>query len=349
MLLKRARADATDRAAALPPARALHELALLAAREAGEAGRPVGPFLNGPPAQRPMPAEVRALLDAQTGLIELLRPESDERDALRVERAGIRVAFGDVREALDDLQDVANRRMQQPIGLRAIHLLRQAQPEKADAIAQRYARRRAGPPAREAALQRLFQAAYGGRGGDQAATLFTQRLFPQAAALYAQKAAASPPGERAGPHLAEAVAWDLGLHGGQAITAWRAFIDQHPDHALSANALRHLADLQQAMGLRVDAAATLAALAERFPERAGSDAALREAAALRAQSRDATLELLRAFIRRYPMHADRPAVEARLKALEGPGARIDRPAGKPPSPPIPPCADRACVVRPFWP
>lgn len=349
VMLKRARADAVDRSTALPAARALHHLRLVGARELGEAGRPVGTFLNGPPAQRPMPAEVRALLDAQTGLIELLRPEDAERDALRVERAALRVAFGDSREALDDLQDVANRRMQEPMGLRAIHLLRRAQPDKADAIALRYARRRAGPPEREAALQRLFQAAYGGRGGDQAATLFTQRLFPQAAAMYAQKAAASPPGERAGPHLAEAVSWDLGLHGGQAITAWRVFIDQHPDHALQATALRHLADLQRTMGLRVDAAATLVILAERFPEREDSDAALREAAALRAQSRQATLDLLRAFVRRYPMHADRPAVEARLKALDGPGARVRRPPGKPPTPPMVPCADRACVVRPFWP
>lgn len=347
LLLKRVREEAPTPAARLDAARVLVDLELARARLAGEAGAPVGPWLHGAPARPPMPVEVRALLDAQTALIERLLPEAEERDRLLVDRATLRIAFGDADAVLGELRDVAERRLREPLGLRAIHQLLQAPPGNAEAEALRWSRRQPGPPTHEPGLRRTLSAAYAGRAADQAMALVNQHLHARAAQLYEHTASTAEGGAARDARVAAAVCWTLALHPTRAMPAWQKVIEQHAGEKLEAEARRHLADLLEARGDRVAAAEALAALADRFPEE-GAEALLR-ALALRAHDRAASGRLMQTLVERHPDHPEASTLRARLAALNAIQSGPARPAGAPPAPPAAPCAGQACITQPFWP
>ncbi len=322
----------------LPVARALVTLNLRRAREAGLAGKPVGPFLYGPAAKRPIPPEVRALIDAWTQLIGLLPPETDERDALLVDRAIVRVSFGDADAVLDNLRDVAGRRLQSALGGRAIYLLSVAHPPKrAEYDALKFARRRAGDATREQALITTYKAVY--KPEEQTTNLFRQRLFINAARAYAR--IPEPWAE-----VAAAVSYTLALHGREAIAAWRKVIATHTNSPLLPDAHRHLAALLEDHGDLREAAKTYEALATRWPDQ-GADAML---AAIRLRA-DQPKELgvdLEMFVRTWPDHPEVARVRERVAAMTAGAAPLDRPSGPPPPAQLI-CNEESCATTPFWP
>lgn len=339
VLLKRMRRDATgdQRIAA---ATALVELNLARARLAGIGGAPTGLFLHGAAAKRPMPVEVRALIDAQTALIGALRPETDRRDVLLVDRATIRIEFGDASAVLEDLRDVAGRRTRSELGLRAIYQLVKAQPQRrAEYDALKFARRKAGDTEREDALLTTFKGVYSAREGDQATNLFRQRLFINAARVYD---GVNEPWAK----VAAAVSYTLALHSRTAVRAWVDFIAEHPDSPLVHDARMHLATLLLNVGQPRAAAQQLEALAARAPER-GADA-LRRAIEIRRFDRAALERDLSTFVKTYPTHGDTPALRVRLTALGGGASAAPRPSVAQVQP-VAPCGDARCATTPFWP
>ncbi len=339
VILKRMRREAEGEQR-IEAARTMVDIAVARACVAGVAGASTGRFLHGPPAKRPMPVEVRGVIDAQTALIGALRPETDERDTLLVDRATIRIEFGDASAVLEDLRDVAGRRVRSELGLRAIYRLVAAQPQRrAEYDALKFARRQAGHAAREDALLTTFKGVYSARKGDEATNLFRQRLFINAARIYD---GVNEPWAK----VAAAVSYTLALHARTAAEAWGRFIDQHPDSPLVADARRHLADLLVHDGRPRAAAAQLEALAASEGE-AGA-AALRRAIELRRYDRDALTLDLKSFLEAYPDHTDAPALRRRLTALGGVSEGAVRPVGPPPAP-IAPCRATRCATTPFWP
>ncbi len=339
VLLKRMRRSAAgdQRIAA---AKALVELNLGRARLAGVAGGSTGRFLHGAAAKRPIPVEVRALIDAQTALIGALRPETDDRDELLVDRATIRIEFGDASAVLEDLRDVAGRRLRTELGLRAIYQLVKAQPQKrAEYDALKFARRKAGHSEREDALLTTFKGVYSARKGDQATNLFRQRLFINAARVYD---GVNEPWAK----VAAAVSYTLALHSRTAARAWADFIAEHPKSPLVQDARRHLAALLLSDGQPLAAAQQLEALAASTPEQGAG--ALRQAIEIRGFDRAALAADLATFVKAYPTHGDTPALRARLAALGAGPAAAARPAGAPLQP-VAPCADARCATTPFWP
>ena len=340
VLLKRMRKEATGDQG-IEAGRALVDLTVARARFAGVAGAPTGRFLHGAPAKPPMPVEVRAVVDAQTALLAALRPETEERDALLVDRATVRVEFGDAAAVLEDLRDVAGRRLSSKLGLRAIYQLVKSQPQRrAEYDALKFARRKAGHAEREAALLTTFKAVYThAPKGDPATNLFRQRLFINAAKAYDGV-------DQPWAKVAAAVSFTLAHHARTAADTWRRFVKAYPKSPLAADARLHLANLLENDGHPVEAADQLEALAAEHPE--SGPGPLRRAIELRRYDRAALQRTLAAFVKAWPDHADAPSLRARLDALE---AGVTAPAQRPgrPSAPIAPCHDPQCAQTPFWP
>jgi tetratricopeptide (TPR) repeat protein len=311
-----------DPARRLDAAATLVELSVVRGRLAGHAGAAVGPFLDGPPAKAPMPAEVRALLDAQTARLALLKP-TPERDALFCDHAALRVAFGQGEELVDGLQDVIERRATDPLGLRAGLIFLQiggAERRARDAVI--LVRKRVGPPTRETALRALAaRAAELGQGALDVTSL-NQRLFDRTAANWAAVAAAATAAEvRNAARFATGLAWALALRVPEASAALRAALADAPDHPLAAEARQALAELLRDAGDRPGAAQVFEEIAQRDAARAPD--ALAVLTDLYAQSPARLRPVLERLVREHP--ARLPDAAIRL-------ARLSPPPVTPPAP-----------------
>jgi hypothetical protein len=306
----------------------LVELSLVRARLAGQSGAAVGPFLDGPPARAPMTAEARALVDAQTALLTLLKA-GPERDALFADHAAVRVAYGQGEELVDGLQDLIERRAAEPIGLRAALLLLQmggADRRNRDAII--LVRKRVGPPARETLLRALaVRSAELGKGTLELGAL-NQRLFDRAATTWAAVAAgATDPGVRDAARFATGLAWALALRVPEAAVALRTALTDAPDHPLAAEARVALGELLLAAGDRPGAAIVFEEIAQRDAARAPD--ALVTLADLYAQAPVRLRPVLERLTREHP--ARLPEAGVRLARLTPP-APPPAPTATPPLP-----------------
>jgi tetratricopeptide (TPR) repeat protein len=326
-IVKKVRDEDQDAARRQEAAVALVELSLVRAREAGQAGEPVGAFLDGAPARPPMSAAARALVDAQTVLLGSLKA-NEARDALFCDHAAVRIAFGQGAEVLDGLQDIITRREHEPLGLRAgLLVLQGGTPDSRARDAVILVRKRVGPPEREAALRAFTLEALEPIKATADTTMLGQRLFDRAAMAYETLAAkATEPTARDAARLAAATTWAMAFRIPEATAAFRGFLAAAPEHPRAGAARALLAALLLDAGDRPSAAALYEEIARTDPTRAAD--ALAALASLHATSPARVKPVLERLVKEFPGRV--PDAAAQLARLAPPAVvPVERPAGAP--------------------
>lgn len=327
-------------------AAALVEAYVQRAREAGASGERTGPWLLGEPLSGKAPEAVERLVEAQSELIGYLPLGGSERDDLVVDRATVRLGLGDTDGIVAELEGVAERHPDTALGLRAIYQLMRARPDKTAAIARRWARRSAGPPARTRALRKALETVFPG-GDDPGKALMADGRYAEAADRYDTAARGGGP-DAANAAFAAAVAWTAALRPDKAVPAWQGFIEGHPEHPRTPLAYILYARLLQTQGRLRDAATAYIDSARL----GGPDAGRALMRAVRLLSGD--FEALRAAVEQLAGMNDLPdrARFARaLRGLEGGHAPDAEVVGAPPKPPIDAgiCRAEGCKAERFWP
>lgn len=324
-IVKKVRDEDQDAARRQEAAVALVELSMVRAREAGQAGEPVGAFLDGAPGRPPMPATVRALVDAQTVLLGSLKA-NEARDALFCDHAAVRIAFGQGADVQDGLQDIITRREHEPLGLRAGLLVLQggtAESRARDAVI--LVRKRVGPPEREAALRTFVLESLEPIKATADTTMLGQRLFDRAAMAYEATANKSAdPTARDAARLAAAATWAMAFRIPEASAAFRAVLAASPQHPRAAAARALLAGLLVDAGDRPSAAALYEEIARTDPTRAAD--ALAALAGLHATSPTRVKPVLERLVKEFPGRV--PDAAAQLARLAPPAVvPVERPIG----------------------